>query len=57
MISKVAFLPLATPRGRAYDSIEPRYGSKETEMLKLGLFARLEAKPGKENEVVEFLKD
>src|SRR6478672_8260034 len=32
-----------------------RLGSKES-VMKLALFARLEAKPGKENEVAEFLR-
>jgi quinol monooxygenase YgiN len=34
---------------------EPKAG-KEIIMLKLALFVRLEAKPGKEKEVIEFLK-
>jgi quinol monooxygenase YgiN len=55
MISKVAFLPLATTRGRVYDSTLATLRLKEREMLKLGLFARLEAKPGKEEAVAAFL--
>src|SRR5215475_13737888 len=56
-VSKMAFLPLVPGAVRVYASgLSRGDGSKECPMVNLSLFVRLEAKPGKENEVAAFLK-
>jgi hypothetical protein len=56
-ISNMAFLPLVAGARRVYSSGSSRtVGSKECPMVNLSLFVRLEAKPGKENDVAAFLK-
>jgi quinol monooxygenase YgiN len=55
MILNMAFLPMVKIDLEPYSSTS-RIRLRRVEMLTLGLFARLEAKPGKEEEVAAFLK-
>ena len=56
MIPNTAFLPLAPEGSKAYSGTGAIRGAEgDMEMLTVSLFARLEAKPGKEAEVAAFL--
>jgi quinol monooxygenase YgiN len=52
----MAFLPIAKITNEAYASTRQFLTERRFEMLALSLFVRLEAKPGKEEEVAAFLK-
>jgi quinol monooxygenase YgiN len=56
MILITAILPLLQARDGASNLLGRHFGLRRTEMVSLGLFVRLEAKPGKEKEVAAFLK-
>ncbi len=57
MLLKLAFLPLGSGTAERLMSRGAfANGSGDDGMLKLSLFARLEAKPGKEDDVAAFLK-
>jgi quinol monooxygenase YgiN len=56
MIPKMAFLPIASIALRVYFSPQHLQLTQETRMLKHSLFVRLEAKPGKADDVAAFLQ-
>jgi len=56
MIPTMAILPLLKAHAGTSNLAGRHFGLRRIEMLSLGLFVRLEAKPGKENEVAAFLK-
>src|SRR6516165_10992190 len=56
MILNMAIPPLPGRRAGTSNLASRYFGIRRTEMVSLGLFVRLEAKPGKEREVAAFLK-
>ena len=56
MIPTMAVLPLLKVLSVTSNLAGRHFGLRRIEMISLGLFVRLEAKPGKEKEVAAFLK-
>jgi len=52
----MAILPSSEMRAETSNLAGRHFGQRRIEMVSLGLFVRLEAKPGKEKEVAAFLK-
>jgi len=55
MTSTLSFLPLVSSAPRHQTALLPQVHRKEYSMVKLALFVRLEAKPGQEAAVADFL--